>query len=115
MGPWPGMGLLCRWYAAAMPVVCMRPLCGRYAGVCPGWCMPGGRPPLGPRSRRRLVKGPKLVKYMDADGNPLKKRPLSTNRGVIDLLNDTSSDDESQPEGSLNWNPPPLLKCKLNI
>ena len=95
-------------YGAAMPVVR-----GCYAGVCPGWCMPGGRPPLGPRSRRRLVKGPKLVKYMDADGNPLKKRPLSTNRGVIDLLNDTSSDDESQPEGSLNWNPPPPVEVQV--
>ena len=44
----PAMRLLCGWYAAAM-----RPLCVRYAAamrlLCrcmPGWCMPGGRPPL---------------------------------------------------------------------
>ena len=39
------MRLLCACYAPAL-----RPLCGRYASamrpLC--WCMPGGRPPLGP-------------------------------------------------------------------
>ena len=50
----PAMRLLCGWYAAAMRPLCvryasaMRLLCACYAGVCRGWCMPGGRPPLGP-------------------------------------------------------------------
>jgi len=49
------------------------------------------------RSREKALKGPKPMKYMDADGNPVKERPSSTTgtgRGEISSSDDSDSDPE---------------------
>ena len=49
------------------------------------------------RSRNKALKGPKPMKYMDADGNPVKERPSSTTgtgRGEISSSDDSDSDPE---------------------
>ena len=49
------------------------------------------------RSRKKAMKGPKPMKYMDADGNPVKERPSSTTGtgwGEISSSDDSDSDPE---------------------
>ena len=49
------------------------------------------------RSRKKALKGPKPMKYMDADGNPVKERPSSTTGtgwGEISSSDDSDSDPE---------------------
>ena len=53
------------------------------------------------RSRNKALKGPKPMKYMDADGSPVKERPSSTTGtgwpaggGEISSSDDSDSDPE---------------------
>jgi hypothetical protein len=47
------------------------------------------------RSRKKALKGPKPMKYMDADGNAVKERPPSTTGAAREWLEISSSDDDS--------------------
>ena len=44
------------------------------------------------------LRGPKLMKYMDEDGNPVKERPSSITGTARSWLEISSSDDDSEPE-----------------
>ena len=49
------------------------------------------------QSRKKALKGPKPMKYMDADGNPVKERPSNTTGtgwGEISSSDDSDSDPE---------------------
>ena len=50
------------------------------------------------RSRKKALKGPKPMKYMDADGNPVKERSPSITGTARSWLEISSSDDDSEPE-----------------
>ena len=50
------------------------------------------------RSRKKALKGPKPIKYMDADGNPVKERPSSITGTARSWLEISNSDDDSEPE-----------------
>ena len=50
------------------------------------------------RSRKKALKGPKPMKYMDADGNAVKERPPSTTGAAREWLEISSSDDDSDSE-----------------
>ena len=50
------------------------------------------------RSRKKAMKGPKPMKYMDADGNPVKERPSSITGTARSWLEISSSGDDSQSE-----------------
>ena len=52
------------------------------------------------RSRKKALKGPKPMKYMDADldGNPVKERPPSITGTARSWLEISSSDDDSESE-----------------
>ena len=50
------------------------------------------------RSRNKALKGPKPMKYMDADGNPVKERPPSITGTARSWLEISSSDDDSDSE-----------------
>ena len=51
------------------------------------------------QSRKKALKGPKPMKYMDADGNPVKERPSSTQATGAGWGEISSSDDsDSDPE-----------------
>jgi len=50
------------------------------------------------RSRKKALKGPKPMKYMDADGNPVKERPSSITGTARSWLEISSSGDDSESE-----------------
>ena len=50
------------------------------------------------QSRKKALKGPKPMKYMDADGNPVKERPPSITGTARSWLEISSSDDDSESE-----------------
>ena len=50
------------------------------------------------RSRNKALKGPKPMKYMDADGNPVKERPSSITGTARSWLEISSSGDDSESE-----------------
>ena len=50
------------------------------------------------RSRKKALKGPKPIKYMDADGNPVKERPSSTTGpGWGEISSSDGSDSDPEP------------------
>ena len=60
------------------------------------------------RSRKKALKGPKPMKYMDADGSHVKERPSNTTGTARDWLEISSSDDDSdsEPQTGIPLDPP---------
>ena len=49
------------------------------------------------QSRKKALKGPKPMKYMDADGNPVKERPSSTAGTGWGEISSSDDDSDSEP------------------
>ena len=49
------------------------------------------------RSRKKALEGPKPMKYMDADGNPVKERPSSTTGTGWGEISSSDDDSDSEP------------------
>jgi hypothetical protein len=49
-------------------------------------------------TRRKALKGPKLMKYIDADGSPVTERPTGSTGTGGAWLDVTTSDDDSDSD-----------------
>ena len=49
------------------------------------------------RSRKKALKGPKLMKYMDEGGSPVKERPPSTTGAGWGEISSSDDDSDSEP------------------